>query len=101
MGNLLRRAQGPQDAACTHPPRSVCHGQGRALLTLVAAAALAITTGACTRARAETTPEGPPLATPAPPPRMLAPVEGGVAGAPPPPGGAPRPAGAAVHSGQL
>ncbi len=85
MGNILRCARGPQDAACSRPRRFVFHGAGRALVTLVAAAALAVVTGACTRARAETTPEGPPLATPAPPPRMLAPVEAVVAEAPPPP----------------
>jgi hypothetical protein len=37
----------------------------------------------CTKARAETVPDGPPLATPAPPPRVLAPVEL-LAEAPPP-----------------
>lgn len=39
----------------------------------------------CTRALAETVPDGPPLATPAPPPRVLAPVEAVLAEAPPPP----------------
>lgn len=45
------------------------------LVTLVALAGLAASGAACTRARAETVPDGPPLATPAPPPRVLAPVE--------------------------
>jgi hypothetical protein len=46
----------------------------------------------CSRARAETVPDGPPLATPAPPPRVLAPVEVLVEAAPVPdvpPGPAP------------
>ena len=57
----------------------------RRLLTLLAAGALALSAASCTRARAETVPDGPPLATPAPPPRVLAPVEEVVAEAPAPP----------------
>ena len=45
------------------------------LVMLVALAAVAASGAACARARAETVPDGPPLATPAPPPRVLAPVE--------------------------
>jgi hypothetical protein len=37
---------------------------------------------ACTKARAETSPDGPPLAMPAPPPRVLAPVEEPLAATP-------------------
>jgi hypothetical protein len=49
------------------------------LLGLTVAAA-----GGCSKARAETVPDGPPLATPAPPPRVLAPVEVLVEAAPVP-----------------
>ena len=36
---------------------------------------LALSASACAKARAETAPDGPPLQVPAPPPRVLAPVE--------------------------
>jgi hypothetical protein len=48
---------------------------------------------ACAKAQAETVPNGPPLAVPAPPPRVLAPVQQIVEAAPPPalePAEAPR-----------
>src|SRR5687768_3683701 len=46
-------------------------------------AMLAAGTAGCAKARAETVPDGPPLATPAPPPRVLAPVEDVLATVPP------------------
>ncbi len=55
---------------------TLCLGHG-ALTVLLAAG--------CAKARAETVPDGPPLATPAPPPRVLVPVEEVLAEAPPPP----------------
>ena len=61
---------------------------GRVLIRaawLAVLAAAASSGAACTKARAETVPDGPPLATPVPPPRVLAPVEEVLAEAPPPP----------------
>lgn len=48
---------------------------GGAALGLLLLMGLAGAAGGCAKARAETAPDGPPLVIPAPPPRVLAPVE--------------------------
>lgn len=53
-------------------------------------------TTACARARAQTVPDGPPLAVPAPPPRVITPVEEVIVAAPPP--AAPEPTAAAPRT---
>lgn len=70
-GGVLRSAAG-----CRRPVDrvGVRHRRGAAALAL-AAMALGFGGAACAKARAETVPDGPPLLVPAPPPRVLAPVE--------------------------
>ncbi len=66
-------------------PITVRPGRHRWALCLGHCALTALLAAGCVKARAETVPDGPPLATPAPPPRVLAPVEEVLAEAPPPP----------------
>jgi hypothetical protein len=64
------------------PPRTARRGPAGPLMILLALGSLAVSAASCAKARAETVPDGPPLATPAPPPRVLAPVEEVLAEAP-------------------
>jgi len=57
----------------------------RRVILAISIACVALAGASCAKARAETVPDGPPLATPAPPPRVLAPVEEVLAEAPAPP----------------
>jgi hypothetical protein len=66
------------------PPRTARCGAAGRLMILLALGSLAVSAASCAKARAETVPDGPPLATPAPPPRVLAPVEEVLAEAPVP-----------------
>ena len=63
-------------------PRTARRGPAARLMILLAVGSLAVSAASCAKARAETVPDGPPLATPAPPPRVLAPVEEVLAEAP-------------------
>lgn len=66
----------------------------RAVLCVCCLVSLALTAAGCAKAKAASVQDGPPLAVPAAPPRVLAPVDGPVAEAPPPPEQpAPEPAG--------
>jgi outer membrane biosynthesis protein TonB len=68
-----------------HPDRARRLAARRLGLWVLGCAILAASAAGCAKARAETVPDGPALATPAPPPRVLAPVEEILAEAPPPP----------------
>jgi hypothetical protein len=82
MVNRQHSASEPSEEIAVRPSRAG-RNPGRLLVAAVAAGSLALSAAGCTRARAETVPDGPPLATPAPPPRVLAPVEEVLAEAPP------------------
>jgi hypothetical protein len=84
MVNSERRAHGGY-VTTGASPRRTARGIGGRLLIAAGLCLLAAAGSSCARARAETAPEGPPLATPAPPPRVLAPVEQVLAEAPAPP----------------
>ena len=83
-----------QNAECRIPKlRPVRSGRSLwAFCILQFALCIAVASG-CAKAKAASAPEGPPLAVPAPPPRVLAPVDEPLAAAPPPetpPAAAPR-----------
>ena len=86
--------------AKSHMPNRTRGGVIRTACLALCILHLAVLAGACAKAQAKASPEGPPLNVPAPPPRVLAPVEEPLAEnppatpepAPPPPRTAARPA---------